>query len=59
MPLDWWTRFGSPTLDALVAQAFADSPTLKQAEAKLRQAQEDFRGQSGAGLLYTSDAADE
>ncbi|VVE26985.1 Outer membrane protein OprM [Pandoraea iniqua] len=55
LPLDWWTRFGSPTLDALVAQAFADSPTLKQAEAKLRQAQEDYRGQAGARLLPSAD----
>lgn len=54
-PLDWWTRFGSPTLDALVAQAFADSPTLKQAQAKLRQAQEDYRAQAGARLLPSAD----
>ncbi|MGC7402350.1 efflux transporter outer membrane subunit [Pandoraea pneumonica] len=55
LPLDWWTRFGSPTLDALVAQAFADSPTLKQAQAKLRQAQEDYRAQAGARLLPSAD----
>ncbi|MGR9580692.1 TolC family protein, partial [Pandoraea sputorum] len=55
LPLDWWTRFGSPTLDALVAQAFADSPTLKQAQAKLRQAQEEYRAQAGARLLPSAD----
>ncbi|VVE03982.1 efflux transporter outer membrane subunit [Pandoraea terrigena] len=51
VPSAWWTRFGSPALDALVAQALADSPTLRQAEAKLRQAQEDFDAQTGARSL--------
>ncbi|MDN4574689.1 ABC transporter permease [Pandoraea cepalis] len=51
VPSAWWTRFGSPALDALVAQALTDSPTLRQAEAKLRQAQEDFRAQDGARSL--------
>ena len=51
VPSAWWTRFGSPALNALVAQALTDSPTLRQAEAKLRQAQEDFRAQDGARSL--------
>ena len=51
VPSAWWTRFGSPALDTLVAQALADSPTLRQAEAKLRQAQEDYRAQAGAREL--------
>ncbi|WP_353192388.1 efflux transporter outer membrane subunit [Pandoraea pnomenusa] len=55
VPAQWWTRFGSPALDALVAQALADSPTLRQAEAKLRQAQEDYRAQAGARLLPSAD----
>ncbi|MBN4667493.1 efflux transporter outer membrane subunit [Pandoraea nosoerga] len=55
VPVDWWTRFGSPALDALVAQALADSPTLRQAEAKLREAQEDYRAQLGARMLPSAD----
>lgn len=55
VPAEWWTRFGSPALNALVAQALADSPTLRQAEAKLRQAQEDYRAQAGARLLPSAD----
>ncbi|VVD81031.1 NodT family RND efflux system outer membrane lipoprotein [Pandoraea communis] len=55
VPSHWWTRFGSPALDALVAQALADSPTLRQAQAKLRQAQEDYRAQAGARLLPSAD----
>lgn len=55
VPADWWTRFGSPPLNALVAQALADSPTLRQAEAKLREAQENYRAQAGARLLPSAD----
>ena len=36
---DWWTRYGDPQLDALLAEALARSPTLKMAEARVRQAQ--------------------
>lgn len=35
---DWWTRFGDPQLDRLMAEALAQSPTLKQAEARTREA---------------------
>ncbi|VVE28107.1 efflux transporter outer membrane subunit [Pandoraea fibrosis] len=55
VPSRWWTRFDSPALDALVAQALSDSPTLRQAQAKLRQAQEDYRAQAGARLLPSAD----
>ncbi|WP_347403311.1 efflux transporter outer membrane subunit [Pandoraea sp. LA3] len=55
VPSAWWTRFGSTELNALVAQALSDSPTLRQAEAKLRQAQEDYRAQAGARLLPSAD----
>lgn len=37
-PVDWWTRFGSPRLDALVARALAANTDLAAAEATLRQA---------------------
>lgn len=45
---DWWTLFGSPALDALVARALADSPTLAQAGARLAQAEEERTARSGA-----------
>ena len=36
---DWWTFFHSLRLDALVAQALRNSPTIAAAQAQLRQAQ--------------------
>jgi len=39
---DWWTFFHSPRLDALVAQALRNSPTIAAAQAQLRQAQADM-----------------
>jgi NodT family efflux transporter outer membrane factor (OMF) lipoprotein len=35
---DWWRRYGDPQLDALVAEALAQSPNLRVAEARVRQA---------------------
>jgi NodT family efflux transporter outer membrane factor (OMF) lipoprotein len=37
---DWWALFGSPRLDALIAEALAKSPTLDQARARLVEAGE-------------------
>ena len=51
MPALWWTLFRSPALDALVRQALDGSPTLMRAQARLRQAQEDFSARSGATRL--------
>lgn len=36
---DWWRNYGDAQLDALVAGAVADSPTLAAADARVRQAQ--------------------
>ncbi|WP_425491590.1 efflux transporter outer membrane subunit [Cognatiluteimonas sedimenti] len=36
---DWWTAFGDPQLDALVAEALAGTPRLDAADARTRQAQ--------------------
>ena len=44
---DWWTLFGSPRLDALIARALARSPTLEAAQAALRAAQENVYAQRG------------
>ncbi len=55
LPSRWWTLFGSPKLDALVAQALAANPSLASAQASLRQAGENFRAQR-AGLFPSLDA---
>src|SRR5690554_4061126 len=34
----WWARFGDPRLEALVARALAASPTLRVADARVREA---------------------
>jgi NodT family efflux transporter outer membrane factor (OMF) lipoprotein len=47
IPFAWWTQFGSPKLDALVARALANNPTLPAAQAALRQAQEQTAAQRG------------
>ena len=55
LPTEWWTLFGSPKLDRLVAQAFANNPTVESAAAALRQAQENLNAQRG-GLFPSVDA---
>jgi NodT family efflux transporter outer membrane factor (OMF) lipoprotein len=47
---DWWTVFGSPALDAMVAEGLANSPTVAAAGATLRAAQENVVAQRG--LFY-------
>ena len=53
---DWWSLFGSPQLNALVAEALKHSPTLEAADATMRQAQELYESQFGA-LLPTVDGS--
>lgn len=43
----WWTLFGSPRLDALVAQALRANPSVAAAQAALRVAQETAAAQKG------------
>jgi NodT family efflux transporter outer membrane factor (OMF) lipoprotein len=43
----WWEAYGSPTLSALVEQAFRANPTIPAAQAALRQAQELVYAQRG------------
>lgn len=45
---DWWSRFDDPALPALVAAAQADSPTLAQAAARIRQARAAVQSAQGA-----------
>jgi NodT family efflux transporter outer membrane factor (OMF) lipoprotein len=44
----WWTALGSPVLDATIRQALADSPTLAEADATLRQSQSALAQARGA-----------
>src|SRR5262245_66227771 len=46
----WWTAYGDPQLDRLVAEALAGAPSLAQAEARLRRA-EAVAQQAGASRL--------
>ncbi len=50
---DWWRAFGSDKLDALVARALDNSPTLAAAEATLRQARQTYEAQAGSTLYPT------
>jgi len=54
--VDWWRSFGDPQLDALVTEAIANSPTIKIAEARVRQA-ESFRQIEAAALLPRVDGS--
>ncbi len=48
IPAEWWKVFDSPALDALVAQALKQNPTIEAARAALRQANELGAAQRGA-----------
>ncbi|KAF1042863.1 MAG: Multidrug/solvent efflux pump outer membrane protein MepC [Herbaspirillum frisingense] len=47
IPGEWWTAFGSPQLNALVAAALANNPDLQAAQAALRAAREAAAAQRG------------
>jgi NodT family efflux transporter outer membrane factor (OMF) lipoprotein len=48
VPRDWWTRFGSEELNALVAEALRANPSVQAATAALRQANENTAAQRGS-----------
>jgi NodT family efflux transporter outer membrane factor (OMF) lipoprotein len=48
IPGQWWTLFRSPALDELVRQALMNNPTVRVAQAALRQANEAAAAQRGA-----------
>jgi NodT family efflux transporter outer membrane factor (OMF) lipoprotein len=54
--VNWWQSFGDPQLDALVTESLANSPTLRVAEARVRQA-DSFRQIEEAALLPRVDAS--
>jgi NodT family efflux transporter outer membrane factor (OMF) lipoprotein len=47
VPQDWWACFHSPVLNALIAQALENNPTLQAALATLRSAKETVYAQEG------------
>ena len=48
VPAQWWTLFQSPALDRMVREALDHSPTLTEAMARLREAQEEANARTGA-----------
>ncbi len=48
VPAQWWTLFRSPELDRMVREALQNSPTLEQATARLKEAQEELSARTGA-----------
>jgi NodT family efflux transporter outer membrane factor (OMF) lipoprotein len=47
VPYKWWEAFGCPALDSLVERAFRANPTVKAAQAALKQAEEMVYAQQG------------
>jgi NodT family efflux transporter outer membrane factor (OMF) lipoprotein len=56
VPERWWESFHCDALNALVEEALAHSPTVLQARARLKQAQEDLTAQSRGTRYPTLDA---
>lgn len=48
IPSLWWALFRSDALDRLIRQALSDNPSLSAAQARLREAEESLRAQTGA-----------
>jgi len=48
IPAQWWTLFQSPPLDHMVREALDHSPTVAEAAARLREAQEEVSARTGA-----------
>ncbi|MFY1983803.1 efflux transporter outer membrane subunit [Achromobacter xylosoxidans] len=53
---EWWKRFGSDALNAMVEEGLANSPDLAAAERNLAGAREQLRGQVNSSLLPSVDA---
>jgi NodT family efflux transporter outer membrane factor (OMF) lipoprotein len=56
IPADWWTLYHSSSLDELVREALADSPTVQAAQATLLTAVETWKANRGGLLLPALDA---
>jgi len=48
VPAQWWTLFHSPELNDMVQKALASSPTLEEATARRKEAQEELNARRGA-----------
>jgi NodT family efflux transporter outer membrane factor (OMF) lipoprotein len=48
IPAQWWTLFHSPELNGMMEQALTNDPTLAQAAARLKEAQEELNARTGA-----------
>lgn len=55
--VEWWRSLGAARLDALIAQALHNSPSLAAAKATLRQAQELHAAQAGTTYYPRVDAS--
>jgi NodT family efflux transporter outer membrane factor (OMF) lipoprotein len=47
---DWWRLLSCPSLDALLAEAIANNPSLEAAQASLRKSQDNLR--AGYGIFF-------
>lgn len=59
---NWWEAYGDAQLTALIAEALANSPTLAQAEARVRAASagvEGARGNAGPNLSLSASAVEQ
>ncbi len=56
IPAQWWELFRCEALDASVREALESSPTMAQAAARLRQAQEEYNAQAGSTRYPAVDA---
>jgi NodT family efflux transporter outer membrane factor (OMF) lipoprotein len=56
LPGRWWELFQCDALNALVTEALVHSPTVLEARARLREAQEDLTAQARGTLYPTLDA---
>lgn len=56
VPYKWWEAFRSPAINSLVEKAFRANPTIRAAQATLRQAQEMVYAQEG--YFYPNVSAD-
>jgi NodT family efflux transporter outer membrane factor (OMF) lipoprotein len=48
IPAQWWTLFHSQEINSMVEEALANSPTLEQAAAHLKESQEELNARTGA-----------
>jgi NodT family efflux transporter outer membrane factor (OMF) lipoprotein len=53
---EWWKQFHCAELDSMVSQALANSPTLAEATARLKQAEEELSARTGATRFPTVSA---